>query len=86
MTLISLQPCVYIRWVLYKLKKTDSMAYVVNGMAMLLAFFLTRNVFGLGALDLRGAAHGSQHASFSVITVTTSAGAKRVSFLCSDVG
>jgi hypothetical protein len=40
-------PCVYIRWVLYKLKKTDSTAYVVNGIAMLLTFFLTRNVFGL---------------------------------------
>jgi TLC domain len=47
-----LQPCVYIRWVLYKLKKTDSMGYVVNGIAMLLAFFLTRNVFGLGAQQL----------------------------------
>lgn len=44
------QPCVYIRWSLYKLKKTDSTAYVVNGVAMLLAFFLARNVFGLGVL------------------------------------
>lgn len=44
-----MQPCVYIRWALYKLKKTDSLAYVINGIAMLLAFFLTRNVLGTGA-------------------------------------
>lgn len=40
-------PCVYIRWALHKLHKADSMAYVVNGFAMLLTFFLARNVLGL---------------------------------------
>ncbi len=45
----SLQPCVYVRWALHKLGKSDSTAYVVNGVLMLVTFFLARNVFGIGA-------------------------------------
>jgi hypothetical protein len=40
-------PCVYVRWALHKLGKSDSTAYIVNGIVMLVTFFLARNVFGI---------------------------------------
>ena len=39
-------PFVYLRWSLHNLGYAKSPLYVANGFAMLISFFLARNVFG----------------------------------------
>lgn len=45
-------PFVYIRWFLVKMGYSDTKAYKLNGIMMLLVFFLCRNVVGLGKLAI----------------------------------
>ena len=40
----------YARWFLYTLGKSETKAYIVNGLLMLASFFIFRNVIGVGAL------------------------------------
>lgn len=39
-------PFVYMRWFLFTLGKTESKAYIINGLLMVGTFFVARNVFG----------------------------------------
>ena len=39
-------PFVYMRWFLFTLGKSDSKAYIINGLLMVGTFFVARNVFG----------------------------------------
>lgn len=43
-------PFVYARWFLHKAGMSRTTAYKINGMLMVLVFFLCRNVAGLGKL------------------------------------
>ena len=39
----------YARWFLFTLGKSETKAYIVNGLLMLATFFIFRNVIGVGA-------------------------------------
>ena len=39
-------PFVYMRWFLFTLGKSESKAYIINGLLMVGTFFVARNVFG----------------------------------------
>ena len=45
-------PFVYARWFLFTLGKSETKAYIINGLCMLASFFIFRNVMGVGALFL----------------------------------
>lgn len=47
-------PFVYLRWFLHNLGYAKSPLYVANGFAMLISFFLARNVFGNCELPVPG--------------------------------
>jgi hypothetical protein len=41
-------PFVYMRWFLFTLGKSQSKAYIVNGLLMVATFFVFRNIMGVG--------------------------------------
>ncbi len=41
-------PFVYMRWFLFTLGKSQSKAYIVNGLLMVATFFIFRNIMGVG--------------------------------------
>ena len=41
-------PFVYMRWFLFTLGKSQTKAYIINGLLMVFTFFVFRNIMGVG--------------------------------------
>ncbi len=50
-------PFVYMRWFLFTLGKSQTKAYIINGLLMVFTFFVFRNIMGVGALRTPCCAH-----------------------------
>ncbi len=50
-------PFVFARWLLHALGRHESRLYIANGVAMIVVFFLCRNLLGAGAAQPQAALH-----------------------------